>query len=239
MKNHSLQLKYPGGKTHVAQELLVFAPTSFDEYRDPFCGNCPWITHTSIIPQGIPRWINDLDEWLYAYLIGLRDDPSWIAEFWKLKMQVADSAMKMRKAFFEAIGLLYRRKCPKSYLYVRRLAHRQIVRPIKRNGASMLGFHFFNTGLRCLHLSDIYEAHDILQGVQVTNQDGLSVITAPTDGVCFMTIDRTPLCHKLYENSSYAREGLFRVFRRPTRSGMTGNKDRQQKTELVVMNYDD
>lgn len=283
MKNYSLQLKYPGGKTHVARELLAFAPGYFDEYRDPFAGNCPWITYTDIISPDIPRWINDLDEYLYAYIVGLRDDPSWIQRFWKLRTEVLDSALKMRKAFFQAIGLLYRRKCAKSYLFIRRLAHRQILRPIRRNGASMLGFHFFNTGLKNIHLEDVYEVHHILQDVQVTNQNGFKVITAPTKGVCFMTIDppyhirshahglydyeftpedhvrlrdtlaslnpkthkflltidRTPLNHKLYEKSKYARNGLFRIFRRPTRSGMAGNKNRQRKTELVVLNYDD
>ncbi len=232
MKNHSLQLKFPGGKTHVAKDLLAYAPWEFTEYRDPFCGNCPWITYTDIIPTNMPRWINDLDEYLYAYIIGARDDISWIPKFAKLRADILDSAMKMRAAFFAAVGLVYRKKCPMSYLLVRRLAHRQIVRPIKRSGASMLGFHFINTGLRGVHISDLYEVHELLQGVRVTNQDGFDVITAPTDGVCWMTID-PPYRIRDHAHGFYDHEFTPQDHRR-LRDTLAGLNPRTHKFMLTI-----
>lgn len=72
MINRSAQLKYAGGKSHCAARILRFAPSQFTEYRDPFCGNCPFLFHTDDIPVTISRWVNDLDWWVYQHYLALR-----------------------------------------------------------------------------------------------------------------------------------------------------------------------
>ena len=278
MKNKSLQMKYPGGKAHVAADILRFCPQSFDEFRDPFCGNCPWLFHTDRIPKTMPRWINDMDKWVYNHILWMQDPATDFDDFWQLRNELVDSAEKTKRYFWWATGEISRRNNPPAYLVIRRLAHRQIVRPIRRQNVANIGFAFINNGLANLHREDLFEARDILQGVTVTNQDGFSVIEAPVhDGCCFsiidppynieshksglydhefeepdhrrllrllssldpakhkflLTIDRTPLSWELWKLSN-----RFTVFERPVTHGVSSNRKRAHKIELMVLNYD-
>lgn len=282
MTNKSAQLKYPGGKAHCAEDLLAFAPSTFTEFRDPCCGNCPFLFHTDVIPTTIPRWINDLDHHLIAYLRALKSEDGFIDHFWKLRSSIIDSAEKSKQAFTRACGIMGRRTDPESYLLTRRLAHRQIVRPVKRSSVASFGYENIGKGLDNVHLDDLHEAREILQGVKITCHDGFKVMTAPTDGVVFMTIDvpyriedhKSPLydheftdeqqqqlhdvlaslnpkTHKflvtidrtlpsydLWFHSQHRRSGLFRVFERPNRNGMSSNQERSTKIELLIRNFD-
>ena len=78
-----MMLKYPGGKNGangwVAREILSLgSPDRWTEFRDCCCGNAAFIRHLDYFPLRMPRWINDLDPWIYRYWIAFRDDPDFI-----------------------------------------------------------------------------------------------------------------------------------------------------------------
>jgi DNA adenine methylase len=280
MRNKHLQLKYPGGKSHVAEEILPFAPTDFTEFRDPFCGNCPWVFYTDWIAPSMPRWLNDLDEHVNAHVNWLKGKDR-LEDFWELRGSLIDSAEKSKAFFYDACEIVRCRTSPHHYFVLRRLAHRQIVRPRNRKTVASFGHHLLKNSMRNLYLDDLYEARQTLSGVRMTSMDALDVIRAPTDGIVFamidppyniedhnsglydyeydpddqvrlrdvlaslnpqthkfvLTIDRTPLCHDLYELSKYARNKLFHCYPRAVTYGMSNNRERTRKTELVVTNF--
>ena len=123
-------LKYPGAKLRCARKMLCFAPYDYSEFRSPFCGNEPFLWR---IDPTIPRWINDLDEMVYRYFLALRDDPTFIQRFQPLRREGMRSIHHAEQVFRRCIKRVQDDHDPVAYLYVRRLAHRQLA-----------GFHRLN-----------------------------------------------------------------------------------------------
>ncbi|HMS39277.1 MAG TPA: DNA adenine methylase [Pyrinomonadaceae bacterium] len=83
-------LRYPGGKTRVAQFIVKNFP-EFDEYREPFLGGgSVFIETKQVFPDKI-FWINDAYFELFKFWQQAQFDANTLCEkIWKLKNQFAD-----------------------------------------------------------------------------------------------------------------------------------------------------
>ncbi len=72
MANITSPLRYPGGKSRVAKQLVSFFPT-FDEYREPFLGGGSVFFRTTASTKGESYWINDLNTPLICFWTAARD----------------------------------------------------------------------------------------------------------------------------------------------------------------------
>ncbi len=183
----NMLLKYPGSKMTAARDILdFFAPHEFTEFRDPCCGGCPWLTH---LPVGMPRWINDLDEWVYRYWLALRDDPTFVDRFQeeraktigclpKIEARFLEGRYRLRRGIFDAVD----------YLFLRRNAHLQLLNMPRRNVASFSP-HMREVGLHPMTRERMENAKQTVQGVKMTCLDYWEVLSPPTDGVVFAICD--------------------------------------------------
>ena len=89
MKRYTSPLRYPGGKSRVAKELLAFFP-DFYEYREPFLGGGSVFFQTRTTLDGKSYWVNDLNTNLYCFWISARDTiDQLITEINELREQFA------------------------------------------------------------------------------------------------------------------------------------------------------
>tara|TARA_A100001201_G_scaffold2837_1_gene7010 strand:- start:1195 stop:2034 length:840 start_codon:yes stop_codon:yes gene_type:complete len=74
MKKLKTPLRYPGGKSRVASQLMKWIPQNVKEYREPFIGGGSMaIEFTKQFPD-VPVWVNDKYEYLYNFWVTLQDD---------------------------------------------------------------------------------------------------------------------------------------------------------------------
>ena len=181
-------LKYPGSKFSCRELLIDYAPFEFDEFRSPFCGNEPLLWS---LPTDLPRWVNDLDEMIYRYWLGLRDDSTFIRRFQELRTEGFNSIDDMIRVFERCIEQVRLDKDPAAYLYVRRLAMKQMAGFHRPNFASF-GYKFAAdwSSLRAMSFDTMRRARDIAQGVKITCVDFAEVLRAPVrKGCCWSLLD--------------------------------------------------
>ena len=177
-------MKYPGGKLRCSRKMLAYAPFDYSEFRSPFCGNEPFLWH---LDPMVPRWINDLDVMVYLYFVALRDDPTFIRRFERLRLEGMRSIDHAEEVFHRCIKRVQKDRDPVAYLYVRRLAHRQLAGFHRRTFASFsYRFAHRNSALRVLSPEYMRRAQRIMQRVKVTNRDYREVMDAPKSAFVFL-----------------------------------------------------
>jgi len=167
-------LKYPGGKTKTRKKIMDFFPPEFNEFRDCFCGNSPFLWN---LPTSMPRWINDKDEDVYRYYLALQNDPTFVQKFLDLKNSCLSVQQIIDQHEIQKHRLLYY-NCPVAYLFLRRTSLKQIVNRLRPNICS-LSYDYLKDGLIPIKRWKIEQARDIMQGVKVTNTDYTVLLNAP------------------------------------------------------------
>ena len=72
-------LRYPGGKSRVADYIVSLFPKGFTEYREPFLGGGSVFLKTKeIYGNDISYWINDLYYDVYAFWVSMRGNESGV-----------------------------------------------------------------------------------------------------------------------------------------------------------------
>lgn len=186
--------KYAGGKGACADQILRYRPPVFGEFRDPLCGNCPFIWHTEIISPSMPRWVNDLDVCVYRYWDALLNDLKFGARLHGMIWPQVHSATRIHTQFLRNIQLVRREQEPAAWLFVKRMSHRQITHLTRPNVASF-SLQELNNGcasLRTLSRERVQLAQNIVRGIctrdgspaagipmTVTNCDYWEVMSAP------------------------------------------------------------
>lgn len=201
--------KYPGSKLKCVDMLMAAAPPQYGEFRSPFCGNEPLLW---VLPTDLPRWINDVDEMVYLTLVAMRDDPQFIRKFQRLRQRGLSSLTESKQVFDKFIGQVRLSKDPAAYLYIRRLAVKQVAgfhRPCFASYSYMGGHD--NSALNAVTTERMREARRILQGVKVTNLDYTNVLRSPVEHAsCWFYLD--PPYYSAYHDSAniYAHEFSLR-----------------------------
>ena len=198
--------KYAGGKGVCANQILRYRPSVIGEFRDPFCGNCPFIWHTDIIHPSMPRWVNDLDICVYRYWHALLSDEDYLDRVQSMIWPIVHSAHRVYIRFLHNIQLVRRDHDPAAWLYIKRMAHRQITHLTRPNVASFSFQELCNgcASLRTLTRARMTLARNIVRGtgdkddntlsgipMTVTNLDYWQVMSAPpkTDKPVFIMCD--------------------------------------------------
>lgn len=200
-------LKYPGGKSRIGlRELLSLFPQHYSEFRSPFAGNEPLLWH---VRSDIPRWVNDIDKDLIAYWKALRDDKNFSRKFFAL-LDSIESADELVEAFEQAKHKIVFDRDPVSYLFVRRLAHRQIVSRARPNLASFC-YQYIKDGLKPVTRQKFNNAQEICSGIKITCGNYLKVFRPPAKrGTCLLMVDPpyhlTESISGIYENELTADE---------------------------------
>jgi len=203
-------LKWPGGKGggSQARDLLACRPASFDEYREPFCGGCPFVWKPDILSPSTPRWINDLDKPLINFYKQLKSDSTFIDRFLRLRKRILGHADRTIEAFekakedFTTNGV--------SYLLLRRLAVRQIVKQSRSNTASICFDYIadYRGSLHPITREKLEAWRKILRRVRITNLDYAEVLAYPVERGC---------CSWSFVDSPY--------WRRSAKSGDSGDQE--------------
>jgi len=175
-------MPYPGSKMKAIDRIMAGAPHEYGEFRSAFCGNEPLLWE---LPTDLPRWINDIDEMVYLTLTAMRDDPTFIRRFQRLrKIGLPNGFPAVPECFdlFNRIKDRIHKKDPVDYLFIRRLAHKQVVGFHRKYFASFTHRKCADgSALRPMTVERMREARRILQGVRITNLDYKEVLRAPTD----------------------------------------------------------
>lgn len=168
-------LKYPGGKGRAgSRELISLFPHEYSEFRSCFAGNEPLLWH---VPTTVKRWINDVDPDLISYWKALRDDKNYCKKFFNL-LDSIESADELVEAFEAAKHKVVFDRDPVAYLFLRRLAHRQIVSRDRPNFASF-SYQYMLDGLRPVKPVKVKEAQAICKGIKITCGSYKKVLKAP------------------------------------------------------------
>lgn len=203
-------VKYPGGKSHAADQLLNCRPEYFNEYRDVFCGGSPFLFHTQVLPLSMPRWINDKDKPLINMFLQIRDDDSFIPHFLALKRKIIGHADKTLAAF-EAAKEDYRTNGV-SYLLLRRFALNQVVRESRPNIASVAYEYLADPAmLRRFTPKRMNAWREVLRNVKITCGDFSAVLDAPVKRgrVVFLFLDPPYWSNMFKQRGSEIYEHVF------------------------------
>jgi site-specific DNA-adenine methylase len=185
-------LKWPGGKGGgtQARDLLACRPAHFDQFREPFCGGS-LIWQPNLLPPGTPRWINDREQPLINFYKQLKSDSTFIDRFQKLRTRILGHADRTIAAFEAAKDDFVTNGV--SYLLLRRLAVRQIVKESRPNIAS-ISFDYladYRGSLHPITRQKLEAWRRILKGVRITNLDYSKVLAYPIERgkCCFSLLD--------------------------------------------------
>lgn len=203
--------KYPGSKLKCLDMLMAAAPPQYGEFRSAFCGNEPLLW---VLPTDLPRWINDLDEMVYLTLLAMRDDPQFIRRFQRLRKRGLASLAESKQVFDECIERVLQSKDAAAYLYIRRLAVKQMAgfhKPCFASYSYVFGHN--NSALNAVTAERMREARRILQAVKITNHDYSEVLRSPVKhGSCWLYLD--PPYYSAYHNSSQIYQHEFTLRQR-------------------------
>lgn len=95
MEKYISPLRYPGGKSRVAKNLVGLFPY-FDEYREPFFGGGSVFFQTKTSQDCNSFWINDLNYCLYCFWLAARDSiEALMSEIYELRDLYADDGKEL------------------------------------------------------------------------------------------------------------------------------------------------
>jgi len=187
-------LRYPGGKTRVAKDLVNLFP-SFTEYREPFLGGGSVFFQT--ITHGNPNkcWINDLNSDLYFFWDSVKNSLD----------ELVNEIVELREKYYGRGKELHR------YLKTQSVTHSPIesavrffiLNRITYSGLTESGGYSnesFEGRFTLSSISKLIEASYLLQGVEITNLDYSDMLSVPGSDV-FLFLDPpyySPRKSKLY-----------------------------------------
>ncbi len=191
--------KYPGGKQRVAQRILRCLPVDFTTYVEPFCGNSPFLQpqfHHYLNPARKQVWLNDLCFDVVNVLQAIKNDPETLIDDFLARKDRCKTIYDTLREFEQAKVDLRANDAPSAYLFLRRLAHQQIVRRNRKNLCSLSPKYSAPTrdgitrnGLTALTRERLERAAQVAQQVdKVTSLDFREVLTNLPDN-CAVYLD--------------------------------------------------
>lgn len=189
-------IRWPGGKTKVARQLLSFAPKAWmREYREPFFGSGAvygafwnWYQQTGLRP---PKWwVNDGWEPLARMYQSLRDVPEFAERLIEMRASVMpeeEHEDDIRRLFDDCRFEFAEFEDPAALWFLTRYAFDQYV-GLHRLDIASFNADYLRDGVRQVPPERIYGARTMLQDATITCQDFETVITAPGERV-FLLLD--------------------------------------------------
>lgn len=194
-------LRYPGGKARAIQQMKIFVPGEFDEYREPFVGGASFFIY---LKQKFPKvkfWINDLNTELYCFWKLVQTDSEKLArEVAKVKKERSNG----QELFNELVGVdvnkLTEFERAVRFFVLNRITFSGVV---EAGGYSQLAFAGRFTDSSIERLAKLGE---IMDGVKVSNLDYHEMLSDGSKNV-FTFLD--PPYYKAAKSRLYGKNGIL------------------------------
>lgn len=102
MKKLKTPLRYPGGKSRVADQLMKWFPEQIAEFREPFLGGGSVAIAFSKANPDIPVWVNDKYDYLYNFWTVLQDYGDDLSDVLQAIKLEHDDEPKAKELFINA-----------------------------------------------------------------------------------------------------------------------------------------
>ena len=96
-------LRYPGGKSLAAKELLSRFPNGVEEYREPFFGGGSVALLFSQRYPNVPVWVNDKYENLYHFWVNVQSNPEELFNYLVKIKEKNNNEDRARKLFNDSL----------------------------------------------------------------------------------------------------------------------------------------
>lgn len=194
MQKKTSPLRYPGGKSRVANKLLDLFPR-FSEYREPFVGGGSVFFQTKALVDPEKSWINDLNNDLYLFWDSVKNSLD------ELVKEIETLREKYKGRGKELYSYLKQQSITQSHL--KRAVRFFILNRITYSGLTDSGGYSnesFEKRFTESSINKIMEVSHLLQDVQITNSDYSELLSKPGTNV-FLYLDPpyfSPRNSKLY-----------------------------------------
>jgi DNA adenine methylase len=194
MQNFFSPLRYPGGKSRVAKQLVDLFP-SFTEYREPFVGGGSVFFQTKTFANPDKCWINDLNNDLYLFWVSVKNSVN----------ELVNEVTFLKATHYGRGKELYYYLKPQSVTLssIQTAVRFFILNRITYSGLTDSGGfsnESFEKRFTMSSINKLIEISHLLQGVEITNYDYSELLTMQGNDV-FLFLDPpyySPRNSKLY-----------------------------------------
>ena len=197
MKEIKTPLRYPGGKSRVADMLVGYAP-DFDEYREPFLGGGSVFVKMKQKFPNAKYWVNDLFYDLYCFWGAVKSDKDEVV-----------AIIRSWKGKYENGKELHKHLCDKLFTLspIERAAAFFILNRITFSGTSCSGGYSQESFDKRFTDTSIDRAENVsalLKGVKITNIDYETLLSEDGENV-FIFMD--PPYYTATKSALYGKNG--------------------------------
>lgn len=94
-------LRYPGGKSRAINQIKLFIPDKFEEYREPFIGGGSFFVYMKQTRPDVKFWINDINPELYSFWKQAKVDSERLAHE---TLKIRKKTLNGRRLFEEMVS---------------------------------------------------------------------------------------------------------------------------------------
>ena len=192
-------LRYPGGKSRVAEKIVSIIP-SFDEYREPFLGGGSVFVHAK---QKFPEkmfWINDIYTNLYCFWDAVQNDINTLIS--RIR-SIKDNTEDGKRLFYELVDDI------EKYDSLEKAAAFFVLNRITFSGTVESGGfsqNAFETRFTDSSIERVKNLSTLMEHVMITNLDYEKVVKAPSAGEkVFIYLD--PPYYSATKSKLYGKNG--------------------------------